>query len=128
MSGQTPGEHPKAPELRQVGRVFVGLALLASVLAGVVTGAVEGFLFLLGLMSVALGASVFLVDSMGALPSGSAPTRARHSLVVLISIGVVLGLIALVLQGAHDSATVPAVAALISAVSAGLISARLLTK
>ncbi len=128
MSRQTPGEHPKAAELRQTGRYFVGLALITSVLVGVVTGAFEGFFIVLGLMSVAIGGSVFLVDSMGLLPSGSAPPRARRALVILIFIAVGLALIALLLQGAHDSTTVPAIAGLIPAVAAGFIGARVLTK
>jgi len=125
---QTLGEHPRAAELRRTGRLFVGFGLIASAAAGVATDAFEGFFLVLGLVAVSLGASVFLVDSMGLLPSGSAPTRARHWLAVLISGAAGLGLFALLLQGAHGTATIPAIAALICAVAAGSIGARLLTK
>jgi hypothetical protein len=121
-----PAEHPKAADLRRANRWMIGSFVVASVAVGVIAHAFEAFLVAIGLLSAAITVSVLAVESGGLLPSGSSPPGARRWMIRLLSIAALLGIVSVLLLASH-SATVPAVAALVCAASAGGIGARILT-
>lgn len=100
---------------------------VGSVAVGIIAQSVEAFLVAFGLAEVAVVFSVFLLESGGLLPCGSAPRDARRRMLVLTAIAAALALLSLVIVPA-SAADVAGIAAFACSTAGGYIAAYVLTR
>jgi hypothetical protein len=71
-------EHPKAPQLRRSNAVLICMFALGAVALGIIERSLDAFLISVGIFAASVALAPFSLESVGLLPSGSAPRLARR--------------------------------------------------